>query len=226
MEAHPAHTSLPPNAHQDAIDALDWASTSGLIHSHPSRPAPTPFTPEECQNFTTLLQSICKRGETPLRTHTISKILLRVVCWRQSHFRPDKPLPVDASRNGLRREDHPITPVCGSASMLTTGICTCLMAAIALGSSRNFMRIAGIGAILFSVSPGLPNIVTAAQSKADHESIVPHGMSVSSLKSDHTAVDLQPPTPPPTHTWLWEGLESRLHGILLVGPPDVVPIAI
>ncbi|KAF8886918.1 hypothetical protein BD779DRAFT_1672967 [Infundibulicybe gibba] len=226
MEAHPAHTSLPLSAHQDAIDAIDWASTNGLIHSYPSRSAPASFTQEECQSFAALLQSLGKRGETPLLTHTVSKILLRVVCWRQSHFRPDKPLPTDAGRNCLRWEDHPITPVCGSTSTLTTGVCACLMAAIALGSSRNFARIAGIGAILFSVSPRLPNVVTAAQSKADHEAIVPHGMSVSSLKSDHTAVDLQPPTPPPTHTWLWEGLESWLRGILLSGPPDVVPIAI
>ncbi|KAF8886919.1 hypothetical protein BD779DRAFT_1470917 [Infundibulicybe gibba] len=104
MESHPAHTSLPPDAHQDAIGALNWASTDGLLLSHRSIPAP--FTRKECQSLTTFLQSVDQQGETPLRTRTISKILLRIVCWRQSHFRPDKPLPVDADC-----EDPP--PVCG-----------------------------------------------------------------------------------------------------------------
>ncbi|KAF8886902.1 hypothetical protein BD779DRAFT_1786330 [Infundibulicybe gibba] len=40
MEAHPAHTSLPPAAYQDAMDALHWASTNRLINSHPSCSTP------------------------------------------------------------------------------------------------------------------------------------------------------------------------------------------
>ncbi|KAF8870783.1 hypothetical protein BD779DRAFT_509907 [Infundibulicybe gibba] len=136
MESHPAHTSLPLDAHQDAIDALNWASTDGLLLSHRSIPAP--FTREECQSLTTFLRSVDQRGETPLRTRTISKILLRIVSWRQSHFRPDKPLPVDADREG------PL-PVCGGAFR----VYAFFVAVIALCLPQYFMRIVGIGAIFF-----------------------------------------------------------------------------
>ncbi|KAF8886965.1 hypothetical protein BD779DRAFT_544028 [Infundibulicybe gibba] len=175
MEAHPAHTSLPPGAHQDAMDALNWASTNGLIRSHPSRSTPAPFTREECQSLTALLQSIHKQGETPLRTHTVSKILLEVVCWRQSHFRPDKPLPVDAGRDGLRRED-PMPVRSSSTFVLATGVHACLVAAIALCPSKTFAKVVGIGALLFSLSSSVvSNAVTVAQSKADSNgSIVLH----------------------------------------------------
>ncbi|KAF8886981.1 hypothetical protein BD779DRAFT_544735 [Infundibulicybe gibba] len=56
MEAHPAHVSLSSGAHQDALNALNWASTGGLLPSRHSTPAP--FTREECQSLTALLQSI------------------------------------------------------------------------------------------------------------------------------------------------------------------------
>ncbi|KAF8886924.1 hypothetical protein BD779DRAFT_541084 [Infundibulicybe gibba] len=204
MEAHPAHTSLPPDAHQDAIDALHWATTNGLIHSHPGRSAPAPFTQEECQSLTTLLQSIRKRGETPLRTHTVSKILLRVVCWRQSHSRPDKPLPVDAGRDGLRRRDP--MPVQSSGFILSTGVYVCLAAAIALYPSK-IVRVAGIGALLFSLSPVVSNMGTIAQFKGDSGSITFHARRAMSMFSpkDRTVTDSRPSW----RIWPWQRSESR-----------------
>ncbi|KAF8880783.1 hypothetical protein BD779DRAFT_1675774 [Infundibulicybe gibba] len=125
MEAHPAHIPLPPNAHQDAIDALDWVSTGAfcspdlrppladqissyrLVVSFPSFD-PAPFTREECQSLIALLQSFDKRREAgaqiPLHTHTVSRVLLEVVRWRQYHFRPTKPLLANADRDGLVEE--------------------------------------------------------------------------------------------------------------------------
>ncbi|KAF8869770.1 hypothetical protein BD779DRAFT_1583729 [Infundibulicybe gibba] len=56
MESHPAHTSLPLDAHQKAMDVLNWASTNELLP--PNHSTPAPFTQEECQRLTALLQSI------------------------------------------------------------------------------------------------------------------------------------------------------------------------
>lgn len=71
MEAHPAHTSLPPHARIEAMDVLTWAWTGkelvdGTFHtvnllpdrllpSH--RTIPAPFTQEECQELMSLLRS-------------------------------------------------------------------------------------------------------------------------------------------------------------------------
>ncbi|KAF8886915.1 hypothetical protein BD779DRAFT_540904 [Infundibulicybe gibba] len=133
MESHPAHTSLPLDAHQDAMNALNWASSDELLP--PRRSVPAPFTREECQRLTALLQSIGQQGETPLRTRTVSKIFLRIVCWRQSHFRPNKRLPVDADHDALYRSDHS-TPPRSSALILTATMCACLATAISLCLSR------------------------------------------------------------------------------------------
>ncbi|KAF8872880.1 hypothetical protein BD779DRAFT_319048 [Infundibulicybe gibba] len=97
MQAHPAHAPLPPEAQAEALAVLTWNLTDQLLSSR--RSAPAPFTQEECRELATLIRSFDKDGEdepTPLRTHIISKILLRVVRWRQLHPRPDQPLPVDA----------------------------------------------------------------------------------------------------------------------------------
>ncbi|KAF8872197.1 hypothetical protein BD779DRAFT_1477689 [Infundibulicybe gibba] len=218
MESHPAHTSLPSDAHQDAIDALHWASTNEPIHS--GRSTPAPFTREECQSFTALLQLIRKRGETPLRTHTVSKILLRVVRWRQSHFRPDKPLPVDAGRDTLLQRDHPIPVRSTSTFILTIVVYACL---------ANLVRISGIGAILFLLSPIISNVVAAVQSKVEKGFTVPHAgkdasmFSVGLTLKDDTITNSEPPAPPPWHIWLRQGLESRLRKALAPEPSEVIP---
>ncbi|KAF8886917.1 hypothetical protein BD779DRAFT_540971 [Infundibulicybe gibba] len=164
MKTHPAHASLPPVAHQYAMAALDWDSTNGLIHPHSSLPT---FTQEECQVFTALLQSIHERGETPLRTRMVSKILLRVVRWNQSHSRPDKPLPVDAGCYGPRWTDDSMLAHSGSPSVLTTGVHACLAAVIALSPSK-IARITGVGALLFSLSSNVvSNAAIVTQFKMD-----------------------------------------------------------
>ncbi|KAG5339845.1 hypothetical protein C0989_003302 [Termitomyces sp. Mn162] len=55
MEAHPAHTALPPNARAEAMDVLTWAWTDRLLPAHHAVPAP--FAQEECQELTSLLRS-------------------------------------------------------------------------------------------------------------------------------------------------------------------------
>ncbi|KAF8885293.1 hypothetical protein BD779DRAFT_683517 [Infundibulicybe gibba] len=173
MEAHPAHAPLPLSAHQDAMNALNWASTNWSVPSH--RATPAPFTQEECQHLTTLLQSFDKRGgagaQISLRTYTIARIMLRVVCWRQSHFRPEKPLPADAGRGGLRRRDNRFAR--GSLFVLVIGVYTCLAASIALGPSITFVRNAGIGVVLLSlflVALNL-NVVAFTKRKASKRSV-------------------------------------------------------
>ncbi|KAF8885814.1 hypothetical protein BD779DRAFT_1801236 [Infundibulicybe gibba] len=188
MESHPAHTSLPLDAHQKAMEVLSWASTSELLP--PNHSTPAPFTQEECQRLTALLQLISKQGETPLRTNTVSKILLRAICRHQSHFRPDKPLPVDAGRDGLRREGHS-TPARSSKFMLTVGVHACLAAVVALYPSKTFVKVAGIGALLFSLSSVVSNVVTTAEFKAVAFH-VRRAMLMFSLK-DRTVADSRPP---------------------------------
>ncbi|KAF8886926.1 hypothetical protein BD779DRAFT_541305 [Infundibulicybe gibba] len=189
MEAHPAHAPLPLDAYQDAIDALSWASTDWLtVCSHW---VPAPFTQEECQGLTAFLQSADKQGETPLRTHAVSKILLRVgahietqnlplsvetliVCWRQTNFRPEKPLPADAGRCGLYREDHSIS-ICSGSLVLTTVVYACVATVIALCPlSQTCVRIVVVGVLLFFLFFVTSNVAAIAQLKADNGSIAPH----------------------------------------------------
>ncbi|KAF8875242.1 hypothetical protein BD779DRAFT_217672 [Infundibulicybe gibba] len=94
MEAHPAHTSLPQNAQQEAMKALTWFSTPQSLASQHSPPAP--FTLAESQELKTLLQSFERATSSepdPRHTLIVSKILLKMVRWRQLHFRPQKALP-------------------------------------------------------------------------------------------------------------------------------------
>ncbi|KAF8871002.1 hypothetical protein BD779DRAFT_496564 [Infundibulicybe gibba] len=94
MEAHPAHISLPQNVQQEAMKALTWFSTPQSLASQHS--PPTPFTLAESQELKTLLQSFerATSGEPdPRHTLIVSKILLKMVRWRQLHFRPQKALP-------------------------------------------------------------------------------------------------------------------------------------
>ncbi|KAF8871684.1 hypothetical protein BD779DRAFT_441292 [Infundibulicybe gibba] len=167
MEAHPAHVSLPPNAHQDAIDALDWVSTDWLFPSHRSIPAP--FTREECQSLIVLLQSFDKRrkagAQIPLHTHTVSRVLLEIVRWRQCYFRPNKPLPADAGRDGLCRRgcDRPSR---SNAFMLVIGIYTCLAASIVLGPSITIVRVAGVGAVFLSLFLFASNVMAITKCEA------------------------------------------------------------
>ncbi|KAF8886910.1 hypothetical protein BD779DRAFT_540713 [Infundibulicybe gibba] len=222
MESHPAHTSLPLDAHQEAINSLNWASTNGLLP--PNHSAPAPFTPEECQSLTTLLRSTEKQGETPFRTNTVSKILLRAICRRQSHSRPDKPLPADAGRGGLHRAGHP-APVSSSALVLMAAVYACLAIVVALCFlSQTFMRIAGVGAILIFSSLALSNIVAIVQSESDSGSIALHMRRAILMLSrkDHTVADSEHPTPLPWYILLWRGLESRLCRALIPRPPDAI----
>ncbi|KAF8886920.1 hypothetical protein BD779DRAFT_1528725 [Infundibulicybe gibba] len=226
METHPAHIPLPLGAHKGAIGALNWASTDGLLPSHHS--APAPFTRDECQSLIALLQSIDQRGEMPLRTRTVSKILLRIVHWRQSQSRrPDMLFPVDLDRgNSLRRRDHYL-PIRSSTFMLTTGVYACLAAAISLSPSRSFMRMAsiGIGAVLLSLSPVVSNFVAIAPSGADNRSIVPHRRRDTFAIPDATT-ESRPPASPLWHVWLWRRLGSRLYRVLIPEPSNVVPTAV
>ncbi|KAF9031909.1 hypothetical protein BJ165DRAFT_1535259 [Panaeolus papilionaceus] len=104
MEAHPAHTALPPRAKAEAMDVLTWAWTDRLLPSH--RSIPPPFNQEECNELSTLLRSFGadKPDENGIETRIISRILIRVALWRQTYFRPHKALPIDAhlhASNGL-----------------------------------------------------------------------------------------------------------------------------
>lgn len=102
MEAHPAHTALPAKARSEAMDVLTWAWTDRLLPSH--RAIPSPFSQDECQELMTLLRSFNtdKHDDLGIQTRIVSRILLRVARWRQTYFRPNKPLPKDVSGGRLQ----------------------------------------------------------------------------------------------------------------------------
>ncbi|KAF8886904.1 hypothetical protein BD779DRAFT_1528648, partial [Infundibulicybe gibba] len=84
------HTRPIRPSHRAPIETR-WIPSIGLqlelLPLHHS--TPPPFTLEECRNLNAFLQSIDQQGEMPLRTHAISRILLKSVSWRQSHFRAE-----------------------------------------------------------------------------------------------------------------------------------------
>ncbi|KAJ8698975.1 hypothetical protein PTI98_005621 [Pleurotus ostreatus] len=106
MEAHPAHVTLPPNAKTEAVEVLTWSYTDRLLPR--SQGPPPPFSQEECNELTNLLRSF---GDNPsdqalqntVHTRIVSRILLRVAQSRQEYFRPDRPLPQDAAKDGLAK---------------------------------------------------------------------------------------------------------------------------
>ncbi|KAJ7243083.1 hypothetical protein C8J57DRAFT_1437696 [Mycena rebaudengoi] len=106
MESHPAHAALPFAAHREAMDVLTWAWTDRLLPPQHEEPLPSPFTQSECQELLGIMRSFGDnpQSETGIQsivlTRIVSRILLRVAHWRQQHFRPDKPLPVEPSVNG------------------------------------------------------------------------------------------------------------------------------
>ncbi|KAF8872201.1 hypothetical protein BD779DRAFT_351551 [Infundibulicybe gibba] len=239
MESHPAHTSLPLDAHQEAINSLNWASTNGLLppiirpprHSRRKnvRASLPSFDQQVCHVFHNKLKrpdspTAEKQGETPFRTNTVSKILLRAICRRQSHSRPDKPLPADAGRRGLHRAGHP-APINSSALVLMAVVYACLAIVAALCLlSQTFMRIAGVGAILIFSSLAVSNIVAVAQSEADDGSIALHVRRAILILSrkDHTVADSEPLASLPWYVLLWRGLESRLYRALIPKPFDAI----
>ncbi|KAH7922566.1 hypothetical protein BV22DRAFT_1017033 [Leucogyrophana mollusca] len=110
VESHPAHVILPQSAQREATDALHWSYTDRLL-AHP-QPVPPPFTQDECQELLRLLTNF--NGEhnshesSTVQTRMIARILLRVVHWRQVHFRPHKPLPRDVPHAQPTRKRVPV----------------------------------------------------------------------------------------------------------------------
>ncbi|KAK7453487.1 hypothetical protein VKT23_011764 [Stygiomarasmius scandens] len=102
LESHPAHTGLPPKAHSDAMETLAWALTDRLVHPSQVQVKP-PFTHEEVRELNNLLSSF---GDNPdesgvqsiVHTRLVARIFMRVLHWRQIHFRPQKPLPDDVPK--------------------------------------------------------------------------------------------------------------------------------
>ncbi|THH10125.1 hypothetical protein EW145_g1540 [Phellinidium pouzarii] len=94
MESHPAHVPLPVNAYAEALDALTWAYTDRLLKTN--RRAPPPFTQHESQELIGVLR-LTSGTESPaqaaIQTKIASRILRRLVQWKQHFFRPEKPLP-------------------------------------------------------------------------------------------------------------------------------------
>ena len=83
LENHPAHAPLPPQAHAEAMDALTWSYTDCLLPS--SRPAPPPFTPQECQELMGLLKSFedNTRDRSVVHTRIVARIHIRVGAYYQ-----------------------------------------------------------------------------------------------------------------------------------------------
>ncbi|KAK0485904.1 hypothetical protein IW261DRAFT_1415789 [Armillaria novae-zelandiae] len=100
LEAHPAHIPLPAKAHEEALNALTWAWTDRLLPSQQATSAP--FSQNEYQELTSLLRGEITSENGMQFTRIVSRIHLRMIHWRQLNFRPNKPLPHDASGDFLR----------------------------------------------------------------------------------------------------------------------------
>ncbi|KAJ4490026.1 hypothetical protein J3R30DRAFT_3653508 [Lentinula aciculospora] len=104
MEDHPAHVTLPHNARADAMDILTWCWTDRLLPSQ--RDITPPFNQSECQELNNILRSFGGESngdsgiQTVLQTRLVSRVLMRVARWRQTNFRPHKPLPQDIASRG------------------------------------------------------------------------------------------------------------------------------
>ncbi|KAF7304115.1 hypothetical protein MIND_00643100 [Mycena indigotica] len=108
VEAHPAHSVVPFSVRKEAVDLLTWAWTDRLLPPAEQPTAP-PFTQSECQELLGVLRSF---GDVPQQqgegiqsvvlTRLVSRIMLRLAHWRQHHFRPHKPLPLEAHQNKSR----------------------------------------------------------------------------------------------------------------------------
>ncbi|KAF8165963.1 hypothetical protein B0H34DRAFT_648053 [Crassisporium funariophilum] len=157
MEAHPAHNALPVKAKSEAMDVLTWAWTDRLLPSH--RAIPAPFTQEECQELMALLRSFNDdhHDDHGIQTRIVSRILLRVALWRQTYFRPNKPLPTDIASTSSSLPVAPRRPFGRAAldillSCLFLGIPYLFLerTRLAASSSRlsdaeNGLRISGMG---------------------------------------------------------------------------------
>ncbi|PFH45166.1 hypothetical protein AMATHDRAFT_78084 [Amanita thiersii Skay4041] len=106
VEAHPGHVALGSGAKQEAFEAVNWAMTDRLLPLH--HPVPAPFTQEECTTLLDLLNRFDNKKSSNLnvdigiQSRTIARILIRVVQWRQQHFRPKKALPKDVTPRGIK----------------------------------------------------------------------------------------------------------------------------
>jgi len=126
MEAHPAHVPISLAAHAEATDVLTWSYTDRLLPL--SRSIPPPFTQGECQELMSLLRSF---GATPdasgfqmvVHTRIVARILLRMARWRQSHFRPHRPLPHDAQKTSHTHRRHQTSFVRTLVDFLVGFIC-------------------------------------------------------------------------------------------------------
>ncbi|KAJ6454152.1 hypothetical protein C8R45DRAFT_846631 [Mycena sanguinolenta] len=107
MESHPAHAALTFAARREATDVLTWAWTDRVLPPQ-QLPLPPPFTQNECQELLGLLRSFGDLSQTEagiqsiVLTRIVARILLRIrllAHWRQHHFRPHKPLPIERTGN-------------------------------------------------------------------------------------------------------------------------------
>ncbi|KAH8092509.1 hypothetical protein BXZ70DRAFT_898238 [Cristinia sonorae] len=109
MESHPAHAVLPSNSHNEALDALKWTYTDTLLPTE--QPMSPPFSPQECQELMSLLRSFdtstVPTASSVVHTRVVARVHIRLVQWRQQYFRPNKPLPTDATKNYCPERGQP-----------------------------------------------------------------------------------------------------------------------
>ncbi|KAF8212791.1 hypothetical protein K438DRAFT_1902762 [Mycena galopus ATCC 62051] len=92
MESHPA----------TPMDVLTWAWTDRVLPPQ-QLPLPPPFTQNECQELSGLLRSFGETAQTEsgIQSIVVTRIVARILLphWRQYHFRPHKPLPLERTGN-------------------------------------------------------------------------------------------------------------------------------
>ncbi|KAL1741477.1 hypothetical protein HDZ31DRAFT_84793 [Schizophyllum fasciatum] len=175
MEAHPAHTTLPTNARNEAIEALMWIYSDNVISDEPGTRASAPFSREEAQSILRVLrdQSHEEFGDSIIQIRLIARIMRRVAQWR-AHGGAGIPkhssvadvaismvsalclglpylfLANDRSHavNALRDLEGSFSHVVSlSPAVYLAGACTCIMGAVVLSASVTLLSLPGLDSV-------------------------------------------------------------------------------
>ncbi|KAL1751521.1 hypothetical protein FB107DRAFT_293842 [Schizophyllum commune] len=175
MEAHPAHTTLPTNARNEAIEALMWIYSDNVIPEQPGTRASAPFSRGECQSILRVLrdQTHEEFGDSIIQIRLIARIMRRVAQWR-AHGGAGIPqhssvadvaismvsalclglpylfLANDRSHavNALRDLEGSFSHVVSlSPAVYLAGACTCIMGAVVLSASVTLLSLPGLDSV-------------------------------------------------------------------------------
>ncbi|TRM65771.1 hypothetical protein BD626DRAFT_555866 [Schizophyllum amplum] len=177
MEQHPAHTALPMNARNEAIEALMWiySDIDNVLPDQPGRHASAPFSREECQSILRVLRDQPQEefGDSVIQIRLIARIMRRVAQWRaqggasipKHSSVADVAISVVSALclglpylflandrthavNALRDLENSFSHVVSlSPAVYLAGACTCIMGAVVLSASVTLLSLPGLDSV-------------------------------------------------------------------------------